>query len=35
MIVCVPVDGGGAVDPRWGRAARVALASVVDDAIAS
>jgi predicted Fe-Mo cluster-binding NifX family protein len=33
MIVCIPVDGGGTVDPRWGRAARVALASVEDGAI--
>lgn len=33
MIVCVPVDGAGAVDPRWGRAARVALATVEDGAI--
>ena len=28
MIVCVPVTGDGAVDPRWGRADRVALATV-------
>lgn len=33
MIVCVPVDGGGVVDPRWGRAARVAIATVEDDSI--
>ena len=33
MIVCVPVAGGGAVDPRWGRAARVALVAVEDDQI--
>lgn len=33
MIVCVPVGGGGAVDPRWGRAARVALATVEGHAI--
>ena len=28
MIVCVPVGDEGVVDPRWGRAARVALATV-------
>lgn len=28
MIACVPLDGVGAVDARWGRAARVALATV-------
>ena len=33
MIVCVPVGSDGAVDPRWGRAARVALATVEDGAI--
>jgi len=33
MIVCVPVGGDGAVDPRWGRAARVALATVEDGGI--
>ena len=26
MIVCVPVTPGGEIDPRWGRAARVAVA---------
>ena len=26
MIVCVPVTSDGVVDPRWGRADRVALA---------
>ena len=30
MIVCVPVESGGAVDPRWGRASRVALATIED-----
>ena len=30
MIVCVPVDGVGAVDPRWGRADRLALAETED-----
>ncbi len=33
MIVCVPVGNDGAVDPRWGRAARVALATVAKGAI--
>jgi predicted Fe-Mo cluster-binding NifX family protein len=33
MIVCVPVDDVGAVDPRWGRASQVALATVEDGAI--
>ena len=33
MIVCVPVDSAGDVDPRWGRAARVALATVEGGAI--
>ncbi len=28
MIVCVPVTGEGLVDPRWGRADRVAVAKV-------
>ncbi|HYM84493.1 MAG TPA: NifB/NifX family molybdenum-iron cluster-binding protein, partial [Candidatus Dormibacteraeota bacterium] len=28
MIVCVPVNVDGTVDPRWGRAARVAVAQV-------
>ena len=28
MIVCVPVTVSGEVDPRWGRAARVAVARV-------
>jgi predicted Fe-Mo cluster-binding NifX family protein len=28
MIVCVPVTPVGAVDPRWGRAERVAVATV-------
>ncbi len=31
MIVCVPLDDDGVVDPRWGRAARVALATVEGD----
>ncbi len=33
MIVCVPVDRTGSVDARWGRAARVAVATVEDGAI--
>jgi len=33
MIVCVPVDESGTVDPRWGRAGRVAVATVGGDAI--
>ena len=28
MIVCVPVTATGEVDPRWGRAERVAVASL-------
>jgi predicted Fe-Mo cluster-binding NifX family protein len=28
MIVCVPVTADGMVDPRWGRATRVAIATV-------
>lgn len=28
MVVCVPVTRGGLVDPRWGRADRVAIAEV-------
>jgi predicted Fe-Mo cluster-binding NifX family protein len=28
MIVCVPVTPDGQVDPRWGRAARVAVATI-------
>ena len=34
MIVCVPVDDDGAVDPRWGRAPQVALATVENGTIA-
>lgn len=29
MMVCVPVDGNGVIDPRWGRAAWIAVAEVV------
>jgi len=35
MIVCVPVTPAGEIDPRWGRAARVAVADVQDDAVTS
>ena len=30
MIVCVPVTSEGDIDPRWGRAARVAVVEVRD-----
>jgi predicted Fe-Mo cluster-binding NifX family protein len=33
MIVCIPVDRDGQIDPRWGRAARVAIATVQGDAV--
>ncbi len=33
MRVCVPVTGTGRVDPRWGRADRVAVAEVLDGAV--
>lgn len=33
MLCCVPVMGGGWIDPRWGRARRVALARVEGGAI--
>jgi len=35
MIVCAPVTGEGLIDPRWGRADRVAVADVVDGEIVS
>jgi len=35
MIVCVAVTEGGLVDPRWGRAERVALAEVTPGGIES
>ena len=35
MIVCVPVTDDGQVDPRWGRAHRVAVARVADHQIAA
>ena len=34
MIVCVALSRDGTVDPRWGRAAQVALVTVEDGAIA-
>jgi predicted Fe-Mo cluster-binding NifX family protein len=34
MRVCVPITTEGQVDPRWGRADRVAVASVIDGEIA-
>ena len=33
MKVCVPITADGQVDPRWGRAGRVALAEVADGEI--
>lgn len=30
MIVCVPIKSSGEIDPRWGRAACVAIAEVQD-----
>jgi len=35
MIVCIPVASDGRVDPRWGRAQRVAVARVNGGAIES
>ena len=35
MVVCVPVTDDGMIDPRWGRAARVAIADVQAGAVAS
>ena len=35
MIVCVPVTDDGLVDPRWGRAARVAVARLEGGGIAA
>jgi predicted Fe-Mo cluster-binding NifX family protein len=32
-IVCVPVAGDGRIDPRWGRADRVAIAELTDGRI--
>jgi predicted Fe-Mo cluster-binding NifX family protein len=33
VIVCIPVDKNGQVDPRWGRADRIAIANLVKDQI--
>lgn len=33
MVVCVPVTSDGLVDPRWGRADRVAIADLDDTGI--
>ncbi len=35
MVVCVPVTDDGTVDPRWGRARRVAIVEVWAGAISS
>ncbi len=35
MIICVPIGHDGSVDPRWGRADRVAVAGVAADRIES
>ena len=35
MIVCAPVTSEGMIDPRWGRADRVAVADVVGGEIVS
>jgi predicted Fe-Mo cluster-binding NifX family protein len=35
MRVCVPVDSAGRVDPRWGRAGRVAVAETADGKVTS
>jgi predicted Fe-Mo cluster-binding NifX family protein len=33
MNVCVPITSAGTVDPRWGRAERVAVADVQDGTV--
>ena len=35
MHVCIPVTSDGQVDPRWGRAARVAVCHVQDGSLVS
>ncbi len=35
MVVCVPVTADGLIDPRWGRADRVAIAEVTGGGIAN
>jgi predicted Fe-Mo cluster-binding NifX family protein len=33
MLICVPIQSDGQVDPRWGRAARVAIVETSEDAL--
>ena len=33
MLICVPIQPDGQLDPRWGRAAAVAIAQVQDGSI--
>ena len=35
MVICVPVTVEGSIDPRWGRAGRVAIAEATADGIGS
>jgi len=35
VIACVPVGGASVIDPRWGRADRLAIAEVLDGQIVS
>jgi predicted Fe-Mo cluster-binding NifX family protein len=35
MKICVPITADGTIDPRWGRAERVAVADVEDGTIRS
>jgi predicted Fe-Mo cluster-binding NifX family protein len=35
MVICVPVDVDGVIDPRWGRADRVAIAQATAQGIMS
>ncbi len=35
MIVCVPIDPNGMVDPRWGRADRIVVVDLIDGEIES
>jgi len=35
MVICVPVTAEGWIDPRWGRADRVAIAETAGDGIAN
>jgi predicted Fe-Mo cluster-binding NifX family protein len=34
MVICIPVTVEGLIDPRWGRADRVAIAQTAEDGIA-